>query len=142
MRRARNQPAIGELRVQPETPEKQFQAELIGEAVAQGWVTMHVLRSTVGGHSGRPKRWLTNTAFNSPEGPSSSGWPDVVLIHPAGYMMILELKGPDGRPSDEQLKIMRLLQKVARFSGGRIKAAVVYPVEWPTILKLLRSPNR
>lgn len=141
-RRARNQPSLAELAVQPDTPEKQYQVIIIREAVAEGWLTMHVLRSQVGGHGGRPRRWITNTAIDSPEGPMNSGWPDLVLIHHTGRLLFIEVKGPTGRPSDEQLKIMRLLQKVSRFSGGRVKAFVAYPTDWPNLLRMLRSPNR
>ena len=134
------QSGLTALLITPESSEADLQRETIALAVAQGWLVMHVLRSKVG--RGGHDFWVTNTAIVDPDGAMNKGWPDLTLIHPSGRLLFLELKGPRGVPSPEQLKIMRLLQTVQRFSFGRVKAYVVKPREWASIVRLLEGPNR
>lgn len=134
------QSGLAALLITAESSEADLQRETIRVAVDNGWLVMHVLRSKVGrnGHD----FWVTNTSIVDSDGPMNKGWPDLTLIHPSGRLLFLELKGPRGTPSPEQLKIMALLQTVSKFSFGRVKAYVVKPREWAAILRLLEGPNR
>jgi hypothetical protein len=113
--------------------EKAFQAEVTKFAESYGWTVNFTRRSMV--QQGGAKRWVTNT--------SVKGWPDLCCLHPDGYVIFLELKGVDGKPSDEQIEVMRTLQAIASvIPQQRFRAFVAYPQEWPRLARMFTLPER
>jgi hypothetical protein len=82
--------------------------------------------------------FLTYHTFDSRR--SAEGFPDVVAIHPGrGVGWALELKGPRGKPTDEQWTWIDAFAKAGFF------ARVLWPVDlnvWLDELKASVSPGR
>lgn len=107
-----------------EMTEAQFQAWIIVQAKAAGWVLQfHVLRGQVKG------QWLTNT--------STRGVPDLWLLRPSTQqLVVLEVKSHRGRPTPEQRQWIAALQLVPG-----VEAYVVSPMDARDVLDLLARPR-
>lgn len=112
----------------PSTPprtERELQQRIQALAKEFGWLCNHTYRARLDDGT-----WRTTTTLK--------GWPDLELIHGAwGRVMWLEVKGPKGRSSPDQVRVMGALQAVAAASGGTAHAYVVQPVDFPNVSRLL-----
>ena len=95
-----------------------------------GWLTMRVYRARL-----EDGTWRTTT--------TASGWPDVFCLHPVWQRVcIFECKGPKGKVEPDQKRWVSAFQQVALAAPGVVSAFVVYPKDWPNVMRLLtrRSP--
>lgn len=113
------------------TDEKRYERQIRERAEHHGWMVMKVGKTPVV-NKGK-KFWITATSLK--------GWPDLTLMHPTGWVLMLEVKGENGRPSDEQKRVMAALQKAASHTGPRFAAYVVWPKDWPVVEQLLARPG-
>jgi hypothetical protein len=74
-------------------------------------------------------RYHTHDSRRSP-----SGFPDWVLIHPKGAILVLELKGVDGLPTEEQVAWVNGFRVAGIFAG------IVWPHNASDVLRRLRYP--
>lgn len=105
--------------------EKELQQRVTKLAKEFGWLVNHIYRAKL-----EDGTWRTTTTL--------VGFPDLELIHPAwGRVMWLELKGPTGRSSPEQTKVIGAMQAVAANARGVAHAYVVKPADWPNVMRLI-----
>lgn len=105
--------------------ERELQQRIQKVGKEWGWLVNHTYRARL-----EDGTWRTTTTLK--------GFPDLELIHPAwGRVMWLEVKGPNGRSSPDQRRVMAALQAVMQNSGGMAHAYVVKPAEWPLVSRLL-----
>lgn len=77
--------------------------------------------------------WLTPT--------SRPGFPDLFLVHPAGWVLMLEVKGKGGSLKPEQRELIQMLQATADAIGDqRFAAYAVWPKDWPAVERHLARP--
>lgn len=97
--------------------EAAFQQRVIDLAKTAGWLHQHTYR-------GRTAKgaWRTN---------ATPGFPDLLLLKD-GRCVVLELKMPGNHASDDQNRWVALFQTVPG-----VEAYVVWPKDWPEIVKLL-----
>lgn len=88
--------------------EKRYQAEIVKLAQLHGWLTFH--------------------AFDSRRSPE--GFPDLVLAHPEGRILFLEVKAERGKTTPAQDRWMDVLQT-------SVDAAVVRPSDWSDVVEWL-----
>lgn len=104
--------------------EKELQQRITKLAKDFGWLTNHTYRAKLDDGS-----WRTTT--------TAVGWPDLVLVHPQwGRLLVLEVKGPTGRPSPQQLEWIAAFQSVASWSP-QVHSFVVGPADWPNVMRLI-----
>ena len=82
----------------PQT-EAEFQRVITQAAEKAGWEWMHV---------GRTGKYVANGA----KGTLGEGWPDLFLVKDTRVMYV-ECKAQDGKLSDRQRRVMRILDRVA-----------------------------
>lgn len=112
--------------------EKSYEKLIVKEGAALGW-TLNKVRRTPIKRGGRTI-WITPTTVK--------GWPDLVAVHPAGYVLFLEVKGDKGPLKPEQKELAQLLQPGLNHTpDGRIGWYVVYPADWPKLHALLSLPG-
>jgi VRR-NUC domain len=108
----------GELVVKIPTNERELQAALI----------------QVGKHHG----WLCSHTFNTPmtkggwRAPASTGFPDLIFVHPDGGLIVMELKSRNGHVRPEQERWINA------FRASGIDALIVYPEQFRDAARLLR----
>lgn len=83
--------------------ERTFERAVVRWFRAQGWRGFHAERMR-----GRDGDWMTNT--------TSSGLPDWVFIRPP-HCLFIELKKQTGKPSKDQVHVIRDLQACTRVGG-------------------------
>jgi hypothetical protein len=76
----------------PTIRERQFLAWVVELAQANGWMVHHALPAM-----SRRGRWATWQL-------GASGFPDLVLVHPAGQLIVAELKVGRNQPTRQQEK--------------------------------------
>lgn len=109
--------------------EKELQAKILRVAKEFGWQRNHVFRAKL-----EDGTWRTTCA---------PGWPDLTLAHPMwGRLLILEVKGPNGRLTPDQKRWLVTFQQVAANCPGFVHAYAVAPRDWPAVQRLLtrRAP--
>lgn len=102
--------------------ESEFAKRVKAIAKRAGWLENHTYKARIGGV------WRTTT--------TAVGWPDHVFAK-RGRLLVLELKAPGGKPSDEQLEWIALLDSVPGCT-----ARVVWPADWPWIMDQLTGPTQ
>jgi hypothetical protein len=111
--------------------EKRFERQIRDRAEHHDWMAMKVGKTPV--VSRGKKFWITATSLK--------GWPDIVAIHPSGYLLFLEVKGVNGSASPEQKVVMAALQAVCARCPDHMAAAIVKPRDWPIVEKWLARPG-
>lgn len=104
--------------------EAQWENTLIPWFRANGWECFHADRG-----QGRDGRWMTNTR--------QAGLPDWLLLRPPD-LVIIETKRQKGRPTRDQVRIIRKLQQVRRVLAGFARpsdAATLVPIALDGIAK-------
>lgn len=114
----------------PTLNEAPYQHRIMALAERTGWRQMHVRRSRAG------KAWVTNAVDR--RGPIR-GWPDLVLLKGGcpGRLVVLEIKGDNGKATPEQLAWIAAFQSVPG-----CEAYVVGPDDWTLVVDLLTEPVR
>lgn len=103
--------------------EAQFQAWVVKNAKAKGWMVSHVAPA-----QRRAGKWTT---------PTTPGWPDVFCLRPqTGQLVALELKRHKGKATPAQNGWIAGLQQVPG-----VEAFVVSPTDAAAILDLLDWPD-
>lgn len=125
--------AMGGLGAAPDD-EKAYEKLIVRTGRDYQW-TVNKTRKTPIKRDGRTF-WITSTTVK--------GWPDLTLIHPAGYVLVLEVKGTGGSMSAEQRNLMRdVLQPAMRLvPDHRFEAYVAWPADWPGVHQALARPLR
>lgn len=131
--------------VQAPDDEKSYERLIRDTAHRFGWTSMKPTVSPFQRGGGRGTIYMTATSVVGLPDPlrKNHGWPDLTLMHPEGYLLMLEVKGTNGTASPEQKAVMVMLQKFQAQLGGsdRFAAAIVKPRDWPVVEHWLAAPT-
>jgi hypothetical protein len=83
--------------------EAEFQSLVVARFRDAGWMCFHAERGR-----GRDGDWLTNSG--------DKGLPDWLFIRPP-VMLLIEMKRESGKPSPEQVRVIRAVQSCTRVEG-------------------------
>jgi hypothetical protein len=114
--------------------EARYEKLIVRRALELGWIDFHVERVPVRRPGTSKTVWMTPT--------NRKGWPDRTLMHPDGWVLILEVKGKDGVLKPEQRDVLKVLQEVGKHTGERFAAFAVWPRDWPAVEQWLMKPHR
>ena len=110
--------------------EREFQRMVIQLAHICGWRVAHF----------RPAQ--TKHGWRTPVGADGQGFVDLVLVHPAGFIIFAEVKTDVGRLTDDQRKWGATFDDcVARLGDPRIRYEVWRPRDWGRVVDILQEPR-
>lgn len=120
-RSASHSPATAAAASRNAVSESALQQTIIDAARSLGWLVAHF----------RPAR--TDRGWRTPVAADGQGFPDLVLAHPRGRVMFLEVKSRAGRVSLHQRRWLDTL------AGAPVTCQVVRPADLDEIIALLRK---
>ena len=86
-------------------------------------------------HHDRPAQYRDGSWATHIQG--DAGFPDLVLLHESGALVVLEVKSKAGRLSDAQARWMDRFELLAILSDGQVRVGVVRPTDLQRVADML-----
>ena len=110
----------------PNATETEFKDAVIDLAHSFGWKVVHF----------RPAQ--TKHGWRTPVQGDGKGWPDLILVHRSGWLILAELKDRRGVLSKEQAEWRDTLTEVTEhLLMTRVKYFIWRPKDWSEIVRIL-----